>query len=202
MSMKHKVLLCLALVLGGGLIGCSTASRHSSAIAQETMTASDWSDPVNGLRGRLIFGKDEKFNGTRLATIYIELQNVSNVLNPIEIYYDTGRALPCVLLDVSNQPVAQSGMPADIISLNAFWIVLPYDSILRFRVSVTGYGIPKDAGLSIGLMSGNWIIPPTSHTDHFLSASFVVAPPANTEHIHAWRGVLKLPIVKIPADTH
>lgn len=201
--MKSKLLLCLALVLGCGLCGCEMAGRHS-AIPQEAMTAGDWSETVNGLRGRLLFGKAETFNGTRLATVYLELQNVSDVLSPIGI--GPNRSLPCAVLDAFNKPVPQSGMPADVWSPDPFWIMLPMDSTLRFRVSVTGYAVPKDAGLSIGLMSGNWIIPPATHGDYFLSASFVVAPGAvsvrtktNIPPDEPWYGVLELPKVKIPA---
>jgi len=70
---------------------------------------------------------------------------------------------------------------------------------LRFRVSVDGWGIPKDAGLCVGLMPGVYDIPPTLHGNHFLSASFSVNPPAGSD-VHAWRGVLKLPAVKIPVS--
>lgn len=191
--MKPKITLCLAFVL-------SVVSRTYSVSPPEPMAVGKWSEPVDGLRGRLLFAEDPKFNGTRMGIVYLELQNVFDVLNPMEIYYDPGHALPSSLLDSSNQPVAQSGMPANIMSPLPFWIMLPNDSTLRFRVSVTGYGIPKDGGLSIGLMSGNWIIPAKSRKEHFLSASFSVTPPSDKDHTHAWHGVLKLPKVKIPTN--
>jgi hypothetical protein len=193
-TMNSKLLICLALVLSGGSFGCSAADP-------EPLVAGGWSEPVNGLRGRLLFTEDARFNGTRMGAVYLEIQNVSDVLNPMEIYYDTFHALPCELLDGSNQPVAQAASPADIMSPTPFWIMLPYDSTLRFRVSVSGYGIPKDAGLSIGLMSGNWIIPPTSRAACFLSASFSVTPPETKDHLHAWHGVLNLPKVKISTNS-
>jgi hypothetical protein len=64
--------------------------------------------------------------------------------------------------------------------------------------SVTGYGIPKDGGLSIGLMSGDWRIPYNSRDDRFLSASLSVNPPKDQVHTHPWKGDLKLPRLKIP----
>jgi hypothetical protein len=193
--MKLKLTLCLALVLSGGLFGCAT-----TAPKPKPMTVGDWSEAVNGLRGRLIFTEDAKFNGTRMGVVYLELQNVGDVLNPLDIYYDIDRTLLCNLLDASNQPVAQVGVVADIFFPLPFWIMLPNDSTLRFRVSVNGYGIPKDGGLSIGVMSGNWTIPPASHADYFLSASFTVNPSTDKDHIHAWHGILKLPKVKIPVN--
>ena len=44
---------------------------------------------VNGLRGRLLFAPGDVVNGTRMAVVYLEFQNVSDVGNPMEIYYDT-----------------------------------------------------------------------------------------------------------------
>ena len=166
----------------------------------EPITIGDWSEPTNGLRGRLLFSEDAKFNGTEMGVVYLELQNVADVGNPMEIYYDIDHALHCQIADASDKPFHQPEMmAADIMSPFPYWIALPHDSILRFRVSVTGYGIPKDGGLTIGLMSDEWLIPPTLQTDLFLSGSFNVNPPQDKDHIHAWKGAVKLPPVKIPA---
>jgi hypothetical protein len=169
------------------------------ATAVEVRTTGDWSAPVDGLRGRLHYGEGETVNGTRMALIYLELQNVSDLGNPMEIYFDIDRALQADLLDASGKSLPQSGSSADITNPPSYWISLPHDSTLRFRVSVTGYGIPKDGGLSIGLMSGDWRIPYNSRDDRFLSASLSVNPPKDHVHTHPWKGDLKLPRLKIPA---
>jgi hypothetical protein len=39
--MKHKLILCLALVLSGGLLGCSTATHHSAIKVPREATASE-----------------------------------------------------------------------------------------------------------------------------------------------------------------
>ncbi|MGA2028560.1 MAG: hypothetical protein ABSG87_00590 [Verrucomicrobiota bacterium] len=166
----------------------------------EPITIGDWSEPTNGLRGRLLFSEDAKFSGTEMGVVYLELQNVADVLNPMEIYYDDGKEIHCQLADISGKLFHQPEMmDADIMSPGSYWIALPHDSTLRLRISVNGYGIPKDGGLLIGLMSDQWLIPPTLQTDLFLSGSFNVIPPQDKDHIHAWKGVLELPKVKIPA---
>lgn len=126
------------------------------------MTAGEWSDAVGGLRGRLLFAEGEKVSGTRIGVVYLELQNLSDVSNPLDIY---DGALSGQFVDSSGRQVEQSHGPANVMSPLPFWMVLPHDSTLRFRVSVTGYGTPKDGGLSIGLPSGHWLIPPVSGTD-------------------------------------
>jgi hypothetical protein len=131
----------------------------------------------------------------------LELQNISGVGNPMEIYFDTMHSqLHFQLTDINNNPIKDSPSPLDQMTPDSYWINLPHDSTLRFRVSWNGYGIPKDTGLAIGVPEHFWIIPANSTNNYFLSASFDVSPPNNKDHIHAWKGGLVLPNVKIPAD--
>ena len=81
-----------------------------------------------------------------------------------------------------------------------FWIMLPYDSTLRFRVSVSGYGVPKDAGLLIGMQSGDWLVPQGLTDEFFLSVSFTSSPPESADHLHPWTGVLQVPKLKLPTS--
>jgi hypothetical protein len=174
------------------------------ATVLEPVTTGDWSAPVKGLRGRLLFAEDPPYNGTRVAVVYLELQNVSSNGAPMEIYYDGDHSLAGALLDGVGLPVRQARMPADIMSPFPYWIMLPVDSSLRFRVSVYGYSTPPNAGMSIGLMSGDWIIPPRSHATYYLTGTFKVTPPKSDDPFRSplavWKGVLKLPKVKIPVN--
>jgi hypothetical protein len=211
MEMQWKLILVLALILSAGLSGCSTnqeelrghiqgdGTGERAAATPKPMTAGDWSETVHGLRGRLLVTEEaEKFNGTHIGLVYLELRNVGSVAGPMKIYYDPDDTFQ-YLLDESKHPEPFGLEPGDVMSPFPFWLGLPYDSTLRFRVSVDGWGIPKDAGLFVGLMPGVYDIPPTLHGNHFLSASFSVNPPAGSD-VHAWRGVLKLPAVKIPVS--
>lgn len=190
--MQQKLILVFVLILSAGLSGCSTS-------ASRPITVGDWSATVHGLQGRLLFTEEAaKINGTRVGLVYLELRNVDNIVSPMEIYYDPDDALQ-YLLDESKRPDPFGPEPGNFAAPLPFRIMLPHDSTLRFRVSEDGWGVPKDAGLFVGLMPGVYDIPPVSHGDHFLSASFRVNPPAGSD-IHAWRGVLKLPAVKIPVE--
>lgn len=159
--------------------------------------AVEWSRPEGGLRGRLVLGEEANVNGTRACLVYLELQNVSDVGSPMEIYFDY-HAVRGEVFDPAGQGVGQSGAPANVITPLPFWIMLPNDSTLRLRVSVTGYVVPKDAGLSIGLASGHWLLSTALPGDYSLSASFLANPPGDKMHLHPWTGVLKLPKLPIP----
>jgi len=169
-------------------------------LALEGHPAAEWSEPVRGLRGRLVYGEGEKFVGARMALIYLELQNVSDLGNPMQIYFNIDVAVPCELLDGTGKVIPTSGSPADIESPEHYWISLPHDSSLKFRVSVTGYGVQPNGGLHIGMMAGDWRIPVGSRDERYLSARFSVTPPQEQGRVNVWKGELKLPPLKIPVD--
>jgi hypothetical protein len=171
------------------------ATSMSHAAEPET---GSWSEPVEGVRGRIIVAEDPKVNGTIMLAVYLELQNVSDVANPIEIYFDPDRTVQCQLLDANNKPAAISGLPASIMQPPPFWLSLPYDSSMRFRVSVSGYGVPKDAGRLIPMTCGDWIIKADDHAVRSLEVTLNVSPPKATSGHRAWRGTIKMPGVKIP----
>src|SRR4051794_26904411 len=101
--------LSLALLLLGALtITAQDDKRH--------FEMGDWSTPVNGLQGRLstAFGKD--FNGTRMIDVYLELRNVSDVGNPMEIYFDEYTSLGSSVTDAESKPLKLGPTAASIIS--------------------------------------------------------------------------------------
>lgn len=133
-----------------------------------------------------------------MAVVYLELENVSDRGNPMHVYFDIHRALRAELFDAVDKVVSRAGVSADIETPTPYWIALPHDSRLRFRVSVSGYGISKDGGYFVGLMSGAWQIPASSTGEYSLSSEFDVSPPKDSPHRRPWTGTLKLPKVKLP----
>jgi len=181
--------LSLALLLFGGLtITAQDDNRHLEIGA--------WSTPVNGLQGRLsaAFGKD--FNGTRMVDVYLELRNVSDVGNPMEIYFDEYTSVKSSVVDADAKALKLGPTAASIISPGPFWLSIPSGGNLRFPVSVSGYGIFKDSGMDIPMTSGNWVIAPADKKQYYLSADFTNAP--TTDKRRAWTGTLHLPKVQIP----
>ena len=160
-----------------------------------------WSEPVNGVQGRLITSGGQPFNGTRIVALYLELRNVSNIADAIEIYFDPIHTFKCQLLGADNKPVATAGLPASIMVPHPFWLILPYDSSLRFRISVSGYGIPRNERALIPLECGDWVIKSGDVSDYELEVTFLVNPPKVDIDRRVWKGTMKLPKVKIPLKT-
>lgn len=108
-EIQRKLILVLALILSAGLSGCSTR-------APKPMTTGDWSETVHGLRGRLpVTEEAEKFNGTHVVLVYLELRNVENVAGPMEIYYAPDDTFQ-YLLDESKHPEPFGLAPGDVMS--------------------------------------------------------------------------------------
>jgi hypothetical protein len=160
-------------------------------------TSDEWSAVKDGVQGRLIFSEEPAFNGTRMLGIDLELRNVSDVGNPIEIYYDPINAFRCELLDAKNNPVAQPPLVADIMTPNPYWISLPYQGSIRFRVSVNGYGVAKDSGRMIQMSCGAWLLKPGDQAPYAFHAT-LSADPAREPRPHAWKGPLELPLTAVP----
>lgn len=180
--------ICLAALI---------ATSSSYAVVSET---GKWSETINGIQGRLIVSEDPMLNGTRILAAYVELRNVSDVMNPLEIYYEPGSMVQCQLRDATGKPISRADLPASIIQPLPFWLTLPHDSSLRFRISVSGYGIPKDARALIPMADHAWLIKAGDQNEYALEATFIARRPKDETHERrVWQGVLKLPKVKIPA---
>lgn len=173
--------------------------------AAEPIASGDWSEAVEGLRGRLHFAEDAPLNGTRVALIYLELENVSDVINPLLVDLP---APQLDLIDAAGKSVPQSPAAASLMMPPPYALVLPFDSKLRLRVSVSGYGISRSAGLAIQLSSGFWTIPSDNNAERYIRGTLSVPEldPLDIEGRRrdikrgnrVWRGTLALPKLKIP----
>lgn len=157
-----------------------------------------WSEIVDGIQGRLLTSKGQRVSGSQLIDVYLELKNVSDVLTPVEIYYDTLHSVSsCQVVDTNGKMVQQTSTVVDIMQPDPFWLVLPRDSSLRFKVSVSGYGISKDAHVVIQMPCGYWALDPLD-ADRFLQVIIGVRPPNDDRRRRPWRGTLSLPKATIP----
>ena len=156
----------------------------------------DWSASVNGLRGRLSVSEDKPFNGTKMLAVYLELQNVSDVGNPIELYFDPIRTVVSRVIDDAGKDLAQPPNAASITSPPPFWLSIPWDGSLRFHASVYGYGVYKDSGTQVSMANGSWLIKPGDKSKYFLQASLISKPTAGDKR-RAWTGELMLPKVEV-----
>ena len=167
----------------------------------------NWSETVADkdgylLRGRLLVYDAEglnKYGIWQFARVYMELQHVGVRGFPMEFYVDDMKCLNFELHDALGRPAPGYWAFTSRTVPEPFTVTLPGDSILRLRVDRELGSTKKPDGLMIGVNGGDWAIRPDATNDYFLSATF--SPPTN--HIvsgnnHLWRGMLKLPGLKIP----
>ena len=178
----------------------SFVALAASCLADDTnqVLTGGWSDSVGGLRMRLIV--EQKHAPTKsTAVVYLEMQNVSDVINPIE--FPSGFSLDCKLTNSLGTPLRNAPCIIDGFVCDPFWIYIPYDSTLKLRVDDINANIlalKDQSGLSMAVGSGYWLIPDNSTNENFLTGVFQVTPQQwPVEHIHAWQGTIQLPSVGI-----
>jgi hypothetical protein len=68
-----------------------------------------WSEAVNGLRGRLIVTQEKEVDGVQSPKVFLELQNVANILNPIQIdAFNPESSFRCRLMDGAGKIIRSS----------------------------------------------------------------------------------------------
>ena len=147
---------------------------------------SDWSKPVGTPQGQTIRvrmliaqGRGACFDGPWPETeFYLDLQNISCAHGPMQIYFDPSEQLHCTLLDANGKsPHGGSGSGG---GAGSAWISLPYDSTIRLRANMFGYGNKPGDGLRLCLWppAQDWNIAASDTNIYCLSGTFTV-----TNHI-------------------
>jgi len=174
---------------------------------------SDWSKPIgtdygHTLRARLIisYGRGPGFGGPWPETqVHLEFQNVSQaIFRPTQFYFDPEKGLHCELRDGKGGLVAPGGGGSGG-GAGASWITLPYDSTIRLRANMYGYGNKPGEGLNltIYLTQNCWQIRPGDTNLYYLSGTFTATTPTNFvpndfEAARAvWAGTLELPRMRV-----
>jgi len=178
-------------------IGVVILTAALSAYAASTETG-EWSETIDGVQGRLSISEDPSFHGTRMFAIYLELRNVSPVGVPFDFYFDWTHSFQCRLRDKDEKVLPTAGLPTSILVPPSFWLVLPYDGVVRFRVSVSGFMVPENSGALIPMLCGEWLVKSGEGKDYWFDATFVVNPPKVDLTRRVWKGTLRLPRVKVP----
>jgi hypothetical protein len=100
---------------------------------------------------------------------------------PMKIYFDPGQGLRCEVLDANGKPPPQVGGGGSGGGAGACWITLPYDSTIRLRANMYGYGKKEGDGLLIQMSPPNiqsWDIQASDTNPYFMSGTFTIATPA------------------------
>jgi hypothetical protein len=176
---------------------------------------SDWSKPVGTfygatLRARMLIAQEHSpaHAGPWPETeFYLDFQNVTGAAGaPVQFYFDPGLGLHCDMLDANGKPPPRVGMGGSGGGAGACWITLPYDSTIRLRANMYGYGLKPEDGFMLVLSPPtmqSWTIQPGDTNVYFMSGRFTVTTPTN--HVAKdfddartiWSGTLELPKMKI-----
>ena len=159
-----------------------------------------WSAAVNGLRGRLLLtGVNE---GTRpQLRIDLELENVSDVLGPIEIPW---REPPSTIVRFSFEdasgPVVSGFTPGgNEHSTMPYVLTIPRAGVTRMTVSPGAYEYLKDGRVWLRPFTFvGWEMPSTPDRHYLLARVEPKAPDARDQWPRPWVGPLILPRVPLP----
>ena len=192
------------------------ACRFSYADEDTNIVAtSDWSKPVGTssgatLRARMIISKEQTpaHAGSQKETaFYLEFQNVTGAAGSrLQFYFDPGRALRCELLDADGKPSPPEGVSGNGGGAGPCWITLPYNSTIRLRANMYGYGLKPEDGFMLVMSPPNmqsWTIRPGDTKTYFMSGTFTVTTPTNhvtkdsDEARTIWNGTLEMPKMKL-----
>lgn len=176
---------------------------------------SEWSKPVatkNGatLRARMIISQEHSpahVGPQKETAFYLEFQNVTgSVGSPLQFYFDPGRAFRCELLDADGKPPPPEGGAGSGGGAGPCWITLPYDSTIRLRANMYGYGLKPEDGFTLVMSPPNmqrWTIRAGDPKTYSISGTFTVTTPENhvakdSEDARTiWSGTLELPKINL-----
>jgi hypothetical protein len=162
-----------------------------------------WSPVVEGVRGRLVATALVDANGKPQLAVDLDLENVSDMGNPIEIYCGgDGQALVHFAAeDESGTALAQpSHMGGSYASPPPFWLELLHGSSLHVTITKAAYEYvsPTDVLLRPKTFEA-WPLPAQRTTKLYLRAKVVAFPsPPDARDHRAWKGPLDLPRVALP----
>jgi hypothetical protein len=217
---------CLAvLVIAVGAFGQEENSADREWPPKPSVEG-DWSEPVDRLRGRLLFGEVQNSVGIRMGVVFLEVENRSPDRHLYYVFVPAARAgrrgsdgalveLPMeassasVRLEVRDKhgkkrdEVARQLGYRGRVPRDPRWLLLPMGATLRFPISLGGYGWPNDTELGFGIgigRDGSWVIPKGADPDdYYLAGTMTIRPPADHEgRVGVWDGTLTLPAIKLP----
>jgi hypothetical protein len=163
-----------------------------------------WSEAVNGLRGRLIVTQEKEVNGVQSPKVFLELQNVANILNPIQIdAFNPESSFRCRLMDGAGKIIRSSPIGIREVGMPSFPLTIPFESSLQLNVNRHAMGawffgqVPPKQRTQIVLGDGVWVVEEESRADYFLDGTFQIEE-SKPVLFPKWSGTLKIPGVKIP----
>jgi hypothetical protein len=183
-------------VLSAAALVAFAAGQTATAAEKTPVAVGAWSEPTDGLRGRLLVyqGRALGDGKTRETLVYLELRNVAES-GDRNVYFDPD-GLKCELLDAKGKAVPQTPLGGSGGRPGKTWVRLPHDSTLRLRANPFGFGQPDSVGLLIPLGTDTWLIKAGDASDYYLAGTFTSLPKDGVG-INVWTGEIKLPKAKV-----
>lgn len=155
-----------------------------------------WSKPVEGLRARLLVSPGELQKDMQRLNVHVELENVSDVANPIVVLYDPLKTLRAKMIDANGKRMNDFLGSIDMVTPLPYPLSVPFKGRTIFFASVYGhYGMENRKGARmIELTDGLWIL------DRGATASFSAVFASSSKVAGQWHGSLQIPAVEIPAQ--
>jgi hypothetical protein len=152
-------------------------------------TEDSWSEPVQGLSGRLRIASEDLAFALRHA-VHVELRNRATL--PIAVS-DRPR-IEAAVQDGNGRPLPASPMAIDAPVVEPQWGVIPRDACLSYRIDMQLASVPtREIGVASLAIGGNlWELPEGVYVLH-ATLHFGPAPDAPAGQ---WCGELKLPAVR------
>ncbi len=169
----------------------------NSAALKPSADNAEWSNPINGLRARLLVLDPQKPN-SRFCRVFIEFENVADVMGQMHIRFAT-RKLKLRVTNQDGKDLAIATTAYDGFSPNWEAIALPYGGVLKFQISFPGLGYnPATDKVIVDVGAGAaWVIP-QDNSIYYLSGTLSISPEMGDHPYMDWSGVLDLPRVAIP----
>jgi len=212
--MQRGILPLFAVLFGaGGFLGSVQLPADTST--QPSLNAlgkaGEWSDVVDGLRGRLVIEGPSHLEAEDDFGIYLEIQNVSNPAKSKNVSFSVDYSIGWQLSD-------ETGKPAEMLPLTILapidapvWITIPGNSTKRWFVS-GGLYATQDGEQRLGMRYLLWKISSAKSTRYYLGARFhngvmehLISPKPPIDpgpRANLWKGELVLPRVSVPRNRH
>jgi len=168
--------------------------RVMSKEPTKTTVVNGWSEPVNGLSGRLRVEFEDLKPGLRHA-VYPELRNHS--LDPVAVTNQP--QTHAELYDSSGKPVSTSGLPMSGPIPSPQWGVIPRDAYLGIRVDMQTLGVPtRERGTVLLAVGGK---PWELRAGKYLLKATITFKDDKDGPPNRWVGELALPPVEVVVTT-
>ena len=159
-----------------------------------------WSEPMNGLRGRLLIEPRPKVNNSTIIGVALELLNVSD--HPIMIL-NNPELINVELFNGAGKPFeSRRDLPFDGLVPFPEWKLIQPGQSIKFAVESQSAGVPQGV-IFIDLYAPGDIDrvwtpdPAVQGSEYFLRATFRQGKNLKDSPPASWNGTLDLPFVKI-----